>query len=105
MQRVRKIKSIRYMYFNDYLIFSNIDYSKLAENNQYRETVLDVLLSDTNLLMATGSNNGYTGDIIIDLESGEPRICFDNDIIYFARELLVITKKIEVKGNLVDEER
>lgn len=105
MQRVRKIRSIRKMYYNDYLIFSNIDYSKLSEDSKYRETVLDVLLSDTNLLLATGCNNGYTGDIIIDLESEEPRICFDNDIIYFARELPVITKKIEDKGNLGDEER
>jgi len=105
MQKVRKIKSIRHMYFNDYLIFSNIDYSKLMNDDAYRKIALEVLLSDTNLLMATGCNNGYTGDVIIDLESDEPRICFDNDIIYFSRELPVINKKITNKSQETDEER
>ena len=105
MQKVRKIKSIRHMYFNDYLVFSNIDYSKLMNDEEYRKITLEVLLSDTNLLMATGCNNGYTGDVIIDSESGEPRICFDNDITYFARELPVITKKIPNYDQIIDEER
>lgn len=105
VQRVRKIKSVRHNYFNDYLVFSNIDYNELVDNEEYREVALEALLSDTNLLMATGCNNGYTGDIIIDLQSGKPRICFDNDIIYFARELPVITRGIEEQSQIIEEGR
>lgn len=71
VHELKKIKSLKHGVEHNYIVFSNIDYDRLNIDLNYRNFVLNILLSDTNLLMARKYFCSYIGEAVFDSSKHE----------------------------------
>ena len=84
---------------DSFLCMSNIDFSELSSNQDYKEMLFKYLLSYTNLFLAETLNGGYIGNIKVD--GSKFLIDFDPNCTQFSRSWRSNVPKIKNK----EEER